>query len=87
MYFSIQMLISISSLQCNIEPNNALDSIKHLTVDASVNYYIIENHQSIQWVLIVLIKHIEELICGSFITSPRNVAKPTLHDPIKLAPL
>ena len=44
MYFSIQMLISISSLQYNIEPNNALESIKHLKLDASINYYIIEHH-------------------------------------------
>ena len=28
----------------NIEPNNALESIKHLKLDASINYYIIEHH-------------------------------------------
>lgn len=38
------MLIPISSPQYDIEPNNALESIKLLKLDVNIKYYIIENH-------------------------------------------
>lgn len=33
------MLIPFSSLQCNIKPNNALESIKLLKLDTNIKFY------------------------------------------------
>lgn len=38
------MVILISSPQCDLEPNNALESIKLLKLDTNIKYYIIGNH-------------------------------------------
>lgn len=50
------MLIPISSLHYDVEPNNNLESLKLLKFDTNIDYYIIWN----QWALIVLIKHMKE---------------------------